>query len=85
MITNSLRDFRLAGIGLEKEKQQRYAELQLKLSELTTKFSENVLDATQGWVKHVTDEADLAGLPEHVLVAAKSAAEERELEGWVTY
>jgi oligopeptidase A len=83
VITNSLRDFRLAGIGLEKEKQQRYAELQLKLSELTTKFSENVLDATQGWVKHVTDEADLAGLPEHVLVAAKSAAEERELEGWV--
>ncbi|MEY3038148.1 MAG: hypothetical protein RL143_715, partial [Pseudomonadota bacterium] len=82
VITNSLRDFRLAGIGLEKEKQQRYAELQLKLSELTTKFSENVLDATQGWVKHVTDEADLAGLPEHVLVAAKSAAEERELEGW---
>ncbi|QJD71834.1 oligopeptidase A [Marinobacterium sp. LSUCC0821] len=83
VITNSLRDFRLAGIGLEKEKQQRYAELQLKLSELTTKFSENVLDATQGWVKHVTDDADLAGLPEHVLVAAKSAAEERELEGWV--
>ena len=83
VITNSLRDFRLAGIGLEKEKQQRYAELQLKLSELTTKFSENVLDATQGWVKHVTDEADLAGLPEHVLLAAKSAAEERELEGWV--
>ena len=83
VITNSLRDFRLSGIGLEGEQQKRYAELQLELSELTTKFSENVLDATQGWVNQVTDEADLAGLPEHVLVAAKAAAEERELEGWV--
>ena len=83
VITNSLRDFRLSGIGLEGEQQKRYAQLQLELSELTTKFSENVLDATQGWVKQVTDEAGLAGLPEHVLVAAKAAAEERELEGWV--
>ncbi len=83
VITNSLRDFRLSGIGLEGEQQKRYAQLQLELSELTTKFSENVLDATQGWVKQVTDEAELAGLPEHVLVAAKAAAEERELEGWV--
>lgn len=83
VITNSLRDFRLSGIGLEGEQQKRYAQLQLELSELTTKFSENVLDATQGWVKQVTNEAELAGLPEHVLVAAKAAAQERELEGWV--
>lgn len=83
VITNSLRDFRLSGIGLEGEQQKRYAELQLELSELTTKFSENVLDATQGWVKQITDETELAGLPEHVLVAAKAAAQERELEGWV--
>ena len=83
VITNSLRDFRLSGIGLEGEQQKRYAQLQLELSELTTKFSENVLDATQGWVKQVTDEAELAGLPGHVLVAAKAAAEEREMEGWV--
>jgi len=83
VITNSLRDFRLSGIGLEGEQQKRYAQLQLELSELTTKFSENVLDATQGWFKQLTDEAELAGLPEHVLVAAKAAAEERELEGWV--
>jgi len=83
VITNSLRDFRLSGIGLEGEKQKRYAELQLELSELTTKFSENVLDATQGWFKQVTDETQLVGLPDNVKVAAKSAAAERELEGWV--
>jgi len=83
VITNSLRDFRLAGIGLPEEQQKRYAELQLKLSELTTKFSENVLDATQGWTKHITDESELAGLPHHVLEAAKQAAKSEGLEGWV--
>jgi len=83
VITNSLRDFRLAGIGLEPAQKQRYAELQMQLSELTTKFSENVLDATQGWVKQITEESDLVGLPEHVCQAAKSTAAERELEGWV--
>lgn len=83
VITNSLRDFRLAGIGLEEAKQKRYAQLQLELSELTTKFSENVLDATQGWTKQVTDDAELAGLPEHVVVAAKTQAQAQDLEGWV--
>lgn len=83
VIANSLRDFRLAGIGLEQEKQKRYAQLQLELSELTTKFSENVLDATQGWVKQFSDEAELIGLPEHVLVAAKAAAEAKGLDGWL--
>ena len=83
VITNSLRDFRLAGIGLPDAQQKRYAELQLKLSELTTKFSENVLDATQSWQKWVTDEAQLAGLPDHVLAAAKHAAAEAEKEGWL--
>ncbi|TCK03581.1 oligopeptidase A [Marinobacterium mangrovicola] len=83
VIDHALRDFRLSGIALPEAEQKRYAELQQRLSELTTKFSENVLDATQGWYKQVTDEAQLKGLPEHAVSAAKEAAEERELEGWV--
>ncbi|KEA62465.1 Oligopeptidase A [Marinobacterium lacunae] len=83
VIDHSLRDFRLSGIALAPEQQKRYAELQQKLSELTTKFSENVLDATQGWYRHVTDEAQLQGLPSHAVSAAREAAQERELEGWV--
>ncbi|MBS97920.1 MAG: oligopeptidase A [Oceanospirillaceae bacterium] len=82
-IDHALRDFRLSGIALPEAEQKRYAELQKRLSELTTKFSENVLDATQGWYKHVTDESQLAGLPEHAVSAAREAAQERELEGWV--
>ncbi|WP_027853488.1 oligopeptidase A [Marinobacterium litorale] len=82
-IDHALRDFRLSGIALPEAEQKRYAELQKRLSELTTKFSENVLDATQGWYKHVTDESQLAGFPEHAVSAAREAAQERELEGWV--
>ena len=83
VVDNALRDFRLSGIALAPEQQKRYGELQQRLSELTTKFSENVLDATHGWVKHVVDEAELAGLPEHAIAAAREAAVARELEGWV--
>jgi oligopeptidase A len=83
VIDNALRDFRLSGIALPEARQKRYAELQQRLSELTTRFSENVLDATQGWWKQVDDEAELAGLPDHAVAAAKEAAKTKELDGWV--
>ncbi|MCP4597987.1 oligopeptidase A [Neptuniibacter sp.] len=83
VVTNTLRDFRLSGIALNDSDKQRYAELQQKLSELTTKFSENVLDASNDWNKLITDEAELAGLPPMALAAAKQLAEAKEQEGWL--
>ncbi len=83
VVNNALRDFRLSGIALPEADQKRYAELQQRLSELTTKFSENVLDATQGWWKEISDESELSGLPEHAIAAAKEAAKAKELDGWV--
>ncbi|MBA4502947.1 oligopeptidase A [Marinobacterium marinum] len=83
VVDNALRDFRLSGIALPEAEQKRYAELQQRLSELTTKFSENVLDATQGWWKEISDEAELSGLPEHAVAAAQEAAKAKELDGWV--
>ncbi|RQM68006.1 oligopeptidase A [Aeromonas enteropelogenes] len=82
-IQNTLRDFRLSGIGLPAEAQQRYGEIQARLSELASRFSNNVLDATQGWHKLVADEAELAGLPESVLAAARQMAELKGKEGWL--
>ncbi|EOD53795.1 oligopeptidase A [Aeromonas molluscorum] len=82
-IENTLRDFRLSGIGLPAEQKLRYGEIQARLSELASRFSNNVLDATQGWSKLVTDEAELAGLPASVLAAAKQQATARELQGWL--
>lgn len=82
-VENALRDFKLSGIGLPAEKQKRYGEIVARLSELGSKFSNNVLDATMAWTKLVTDENDLAGLPESALAAAKARAESKEQQGWL--
>lgn len=82
-IDNSLRDFHLAGVDLPEQKKQRYGEIKSRLSELSTKFSNNVLDATQGWFKNITDVAELAGLPESALAQAEQAAKQKELSGYV--
>lgn len=82
-ITDSLRDFELSGIGLPADEQHRYGEISKRMSELGSKFSNNVLDATMGWTKHISDEKQLAGMPESALAAAKAAAEAKELDGYL--
>ncbi|MBA5764097.1 oligopeptidase A [Vibrio sp. 404] len=82
-ITDALRDFELSGIGLPTEEQRRYGEISKRMSELGSQFSNNVLDATMGWTKHITDENDLAGMPESALAAAQAAAQSKELEGYL--
>ncbi len=82
-ISYSLRDFELSGIGLPADEQHRYGEISKRMSELGSKFSNNVLDATMGWSKQVTDEASLAGMPESALAAAQAAAQAKDLEGYL--
>ncbi|SFN41339.1 oligopeptidase A [Izhakiella capsodis] len=82
-VDNALRDFELSGIGLSKEKQKRYGEIAARLSELGSKYSNNVLDATMGWSKLISDQSELAGLPESALAAAKAQAEAKEQQGWL--
>jgi len=83
VIDNALRDFKLSGVDLPEEKQQRYGEIQTRKSEISSNFSNNVLDATNAWQKVVTDEAELAGLPDSAIAAAKQMAEMKELDGWL--
>ncbi|CAK2705498.1 oligopeptidase A [Vibrio crassostreae] len=82
-ITDALRDFELSGIGLPADEQHRYGEISKRQSELGSQFSNNVLDATMGWSKQITDVAELAGMPESALAAAKAAAESKEQEGYL--
>ncbi len=82
IINNALRDFHLSGFDLPADKKQRFKEIQQRLSQLQTRFEENVLDATQAWDKHIMEEAQLAGLPESARAMAKQAAEQKQLEGW---
>lgn len=82
VVTDTLRDFELSGIALPAEQKQRYADIQTKLSELSSQFSNHLLDATDGWHYLVTDASELAGLPESAVAAAKAAAEENQQDGW---
>ncbi len=83
IIDNALRDFRLSGIDLEPDKQQQYKQLQQDLSKLQTRFEENLLDSTHAWKKHVTDKAELSGLPDSVLGFLHQAAEQEDKPGWI--
>ncbi|GIZ10753.1 oligopeptidase A [Pseudomonas sp. NCCP-436] len=83
ILEHALRDFRLSGIDLPAEQQKRYGEIQMRLSELSSRFSNQLLDATQAWTCHITDEARLAGLPDSARAQMKQAAEARELDGWL--
>ena len=82
-VDNTLRNFHLGGVDLPQEQKERYANLSMEISELSNRFSDNVLDATQHWYKHITDVADLAGVPETALEGARQAAKQKELDGYV--
>jgi oligopeptidase A len=82
-ISNTLRDFHLAGVALPADRKQRYGDIKKRLSELASKFSENVLDATQAWSKLVGDVDELAGVPESSLAAMAQAAQEKGLRGYL--
>ncbi|MDO9423826.1 MAG: oligopeptidase A [Methylobacter sp.] len=83
IIRNALRDFKLSGIDLDKEKQQRYKDISQELSALASSYEENLLDATNAWSKLIRDEQDLAGLPESALAQAKQTAESHNENGWM--
>ena len=81
-IDNALRDFRLAGVSLPAEQKERYGELRKRLSELGSKFGENVLDATNAWSRQASLE-ELQGLPATALANAQQAAQQAGLEGYL--
>jgi oligopeptidase A len=83
VIEDALRDFRLSGVALPAGQKDRFKAIMQSLSRLQSKFSENVLDATQAWKKHVTDETELTGLPDSARSLAHQAARREGLEGWL--
>ncbi|NOQ15190.1 MAG: oligopeptidase A [Methyloprofundus sp.] len=83
VIQNALRSFRLSGVDLDEEKQARYKEISLELSQLSSKYEENLLDATNDWHKLLAKKSDLAGLPDSALQQAKQTAEMEGKKGWM--
>ncbi|OTG87952.1 oligopeptidase A [Acinetobacter sp. ANC 4558] len=75
----ALRDFKLSGVALEGEKKQRYAEISSRLSQLSSDFSNHVLDATQAYFKPLSEE-ELKGLPESSVQLLKQYGQQHELD-----
>jgi oligopeptidase A len=83
VVENALRDFRLAGVSLPPERKQRFGAVMERLATAQAKFDENVLDATHAWSRHVTDPAELEGLPANAIERAREAATGAGQDGWL--
>jgi oligopeptidase A len=83
VVENALRDFRLAGVDLAPEQKTRYREVAQVLAQLSTKFSENVLDAGRAYTRSVTNSTELAGLPANAVDRAAADAREAHQAGWL--
>jgi oligopeptidase A len=80
-LSNAMRDFVLAGAELQGEAKQRFQQLQEQQAELAQKFSEHVLDATDGYA-YCASEDQLAGVPDDVRQAARAAAQAEGKDGF---
>jgi oligopeptidase A len=83
ILKDSLLDFKLAGVSLPTEQKQEYTHLQTRLSELSNRFGNNVLDATRAWTLNVTDAEELSGIPALSLQSAADAAAAKGLQGYL--
>ena len=83
LLENALRDFHLSGVDLPADAKARYKAISQELSQLTSKYSENLLDATNAWSKLIEDPALLAGLPESALGLARQNAARQGKDGWL--
>ena len=82
-ITNTLRDFKLAGSALEGEDKQRFADIKMRLAELGNTFSQHVLDATQAFELLIDKKDKLKGLPESIIEGAAQRAKDNNKQGYL--
>ncbi len=83
ILSDSLLDFRLAGVSLPEEQKRDYTRVQTRLSELSNRFGNNVLDATRDWSLNVDDVSELSGIPALSLQAMAEAAGQKGLAGYL--
>lgn len=83
VLKDYLLEFRLAGVDLEESQKQQFAALEARLSSLSTRFSNNVLDSTMAWSRQVMDPAELDGMPPMSIQAAAELARSKDMEGYL--
>lgn len=83
LINDELLSFELGGVDLSADKKDEFRAIQEKLSTLASRFEENLLDATNKFHLHITDQKKLSGLPKDILAIATSNAKKNNIEGWL--
>ncbi len=83
LLDKTYKGFVRNGANLSETDKEKYRAISRELSELTVKFNQNVLAETNSYKLHITNEADLAGLPQSLIDAAAYTAKQKGLEGWV--
>ena len=81
-LTKTIDTFRRHGADLDAQGKARLEAIDIELATITTKFSQNVLDATNAFELVITDEAGLTGLPPSAVAAARESASQKGLDGW---
>ena len=81
-VDNALRDFQLSGVDLDQPTRARFGALKQSLSAATSRYAENVLDATDAWYKQLETSDRLQGLPERAMALARQSAKDADLEGY---
>jgi oligopeptidase A len=82
IVENALRDFRLGGAELRAAEKERFLQIQEELSALSSRFNDNLLDATNNFTLHIGNADELAGIPDDVLQMARNIAEKEGASGW---
>jgi oligopeptidase A len=81
-LTKTVDSFRRHGADLDAAGKKRLEEIDVELTQVTTKFSENVLDSTNAFELVITNESELAGLPPTAMASARESATRKGREGW---
>lgn len=83
LLDKKYKSFSRNGANLPEDKKDQLREIDKELSLLSLQFGENVLAETNAFELHLTNESDLAGLPEGTVEAARLLAKEKNKEGWI--
>jgi oligopeptidase A len=81
-LKKTMDNFRRSGADLDEEGKKQLQTIEVELAQATTKYAENVLDATNAFELIITDETGIAGLPPSAVEAARESAKSKGLEGW---
>ena len=83
IINDELNGFKLGGVGLSKKKRDVFKSIQSRLSKLSSKFEENILDSINDFTLHIDSKKQVEGIPKEVLNKAKLIAKEQKITGWL--